>query len=563
MFENRVDEKETSVKRDCYISVTAAAIAGLITFLLYLQALSCGFVIMDDPIYVLNNPLIRTLDLDFFTSVFTRTYIGWWMPLTWVSLAIDYHFWELDPVGYHLTNILLHAVNTGLVVLIADRIFKRQRPRDGGKYLYPAVLLLSGLLWGIHPLRIESVAWVAERKDVLNGVFALGSVLFYLQYAQHKESGRGARYAALLYLVSFVLFILSLMAKSVSVVIPAILLALDRFPLERLTGKGIRAVLMEKLPFLAVSAAMVAVTFYFSAEARFLVSNDNFPLWQRVIVSGNAVFEYCRLLIYPAGIVPLHLIPDPIPGAYTIKAFIAAALMLFCIITGINGVGRLSVMLCFILPLLPVLAFFQNGDQAFAARFTYLPSVAPCVAAAFLFAAACRKVRDEQPALLSAMRGAAVLLLLFYAGMTYRLIPVWNSPETYWNRVVEVEPSAIAFKERALLFVSLGKYDAAVRDYTAAIMSPVSVWLPYVYNLYALRGEASARAGRYDDAVKDYSAAIEMCPHPAYYRLRAAALRESGKAEAAREDLVMAGDTFTPLAWYWDKCRLPGPAAVK
>src|SRR6185369_15215948 len=172
---------------------TIACAAGLICLIVYLRALGCDFVSYDDPDYVLNNPLIRHLDLRLFVPAFSEQYNGWWMPLTWISLAIDYHFWELNPLGYHLTNILLHSFNAGLVVLIAARIWTQIQGQGSGgtlpvsdpagqrqiEYLYPLTMLLAGLLWGLHPLRVESVAWVTERKDVLNGLFSLASILLY------------------------------------------------------------------------------------------------------------------------------------------------------------------------------------------------------------------------------------------------------------------------------------------------------------------------------------------------------------------------------------------------
>lgn len=538
---------------DRKIPIKVAVVSGLIALLVYLRALSCGFVNLDDPVYVLDNSLIRHFDWSFFSSVFTNSYLGWWMPLTWVSLALDYQFWTLNPFGYHLTNIVLHAVNTGLVVLIAARFLTvRHVGALADKYNYPVALLLVGLLWGIHPLRVESVAWITERKDVLNGVFTLGSILFYLRHVQMKESGMAQIFSGY-YLLSLGLFLLSLMAKSVSVVIPAVLLVLDWWPLARLQKGKIRTVLIEKIPFFVVSAIMAAATIYFTAEARYLISNDDFPFWQRVIVSGNALFEYCRLLLFPVGIIPLHLIPDPIPFAYTVKALTAAVMIVSCLFFG-RKTGWLSAMvLCFVLPLLPVLAFFQNGDQAFASRFTYLPSIAPCIGVVFLFLAMHGRTARGGRLFRFATLGSAAVVLLFYMVLTLKLITVWNNSETLWNRIVEVEPSAPVFKERAFTYVKMGKYNEAVNDYSAAIKNPPAVWLPYVYNLYAFRGEAQFLAGRHEEAVQDFSTALSMFPHPVYYRLRADVLHKIGRIAEAGDDLRRAGGDVTPLVWYWSK----------
>lgn len=534
------------------VAIKAAAISGTVVLLVYLRSLSCGFVNLDDPLYVLNNTHIRSLDYGFFSSVFTQTYLGWWMPMTWISLALDYRFWGLDPLGYHLTNVILHAVNTGLLVLIADMILKDEDYGWRGSYLYLATLLSAGLLWGVHPLRVESVVWVTERKDVLNGLFTFGAVYCYLCHVRGKER-TGNRLFTSAYIAALFLFVLSLMAKSVSVVLPAALLVLDWYPLGRLQKTGLKVVLIEKLPFFVLAALMTVVTFFFFSTVNGLISNENFLLIERLLVSGNAFFEYCRLLCYPAGIVPLHFIPDPIPSSYTVKTVMAVVLIGLVMYPVRRKPVYTVVLLLFILPLLPVLAFFQNGDQAFASRFTYLPSAAPCIAVAALLTAAYGKVPVCRGWLRYALPGCFAALLLSYAVLTLRLIPVWNNPETMWNRVVEIEPSGIAFKERALLYASVGRYDAAVEDYSAALARPLNVWRPYIYNLYAFRGEALSLAGRYDDAVRDFSVAIAMFPHPVYYRLRGAALKAGGRLQEAGVDFGKAGGDTSPLDWYWNK----------
>ncbi|RII26160.1 MAG: hypothetical protein CXR31_10655 [Geobacter sp.] len=530
-----------------------ALIAGLICLLVYLRALSCGFVNLDDPDYVLNNPLIRQLDGELFRAAFTQAHVGWWMPLTWISLAVDYHFWGLNPVGYHLTNILLHTVNTGLVVLIADRLYRHALPeslRKGNhRLLYPATLLLAGLLFGLHPLRVESVTWVTERKDVLNGLFSLGAVVCYLRYAERARESKGA---GRLYVASLGFFICSLMAKSVSVVLPVMLLVLDWYPLGRWRqGVPVRQLLGEKLPFLVLSLLMSAATMYFTAQTQYLVSYDIFPFSQRLVVSGTAIVEYCRLLLVPVGIIPLFMIPDPIPFDYTVKAIVAGVICIG-IYLGRKHVWLPATWLTFIFPLLPVLAFFQNGDQAYAARFTYLPSLGPSIAAAGLLA-----VGYGRLARLSRWGGgllvtAIMVLLMWYAGMTLRLIAVWDNPGTLWSRVIAVEPGAQAYKERGVYHYNTGNHAAAVDDFTQAISLVTSVWRPYVYNLYAYRGEALWAAGRYSEAIQDLTAAIDLNPRPSYYHYRGLSLQALGRGQDAAEDFRRAGPAPGSIDWYWD-----------
>ena len=551
-----------------YSAGNIAFIAGIICLLVYLRALLCGFVNYDDPDYVLNNPLIRQLDLELLVRAFTEPHVGWWMPLTWISLAVDYRFWGVEPLGYHLTNILLHAVNTGLVVLIADRIFQGHgsRVRDGGqktgggeqgRYLYPATLLLAGLLWGIHPLRVESVAWVTERKDVLNGVFTLSSVLTYLCYVKRKELGAAAW---LYYLISLVLFSCSLMAKSISVVLPLMLLALDRYPLERLRRKTIGQLVIEKLPFFGLSLIMTLITVSFAGNSGFvtLINNEMFPWYERVLVSGNAVLQYVRYLLMPAGITPYHIIPDPVPivpyACSTVLVVILSALLLWRMRTK-RWVG--TTWLLFVFPLLPVLALLQNGDQGYAARFTYLPAVAPCIAVAAIFRSFFSGA-DDRPALVRrVVFTSAVVLLVGYAGMSYRLITTWDNGGTLWTRAIEYAPSSAAYWRRAMYQYSAGNYRAAVADYSAAIDLVAPGWQSYVYNFYAHRGEAALAGGSYERAVADLSVAIAAYPHPFYFRLRGEALQKLGRTGAAEADLAHAGDERGPLGWYFEPLQEP------
>jgi protein O-mannosyl-transferase len=542
------------VSKDRHHIYAMALAAGLVCLAVYLRALTCGFVNLDDPEYVLNNAAIRHLDRNLVVTAFTGATAGFWMPLTWVSLALDHQVWGLNPLGYHLTNVLLHAVNAGLVVLIADRLcrkrFAEEWEKTGQAYLYPGMLLLAGLLFGIHPLRVESVAWVTERKDVLNGLFSLGSVYCYLRYAQQQEGGAAGHASRLWYPFSFALFGLSLMAKSVSVVLPAMFLVADWYPLGRLRQGRLWPPVAEKLPFLFLSGAMSVATLYFTAQSRFLVSYDDFPLGQRLLVSGNAVYEYVRLFLVPTGISPLHVIPDPIPTAYAVTTALVAVV---CVGAAAARKSRWvpAVWLAFLLPLLPVLAFFQNGDQSFASRFTYLPSVVPGIAAA----AAIVSVAARGGSLLLRREAFAVaaLLLLVHAGMTYRLIGVWQDTGTVWSRAIDLEPQAILFKERGIYYHGAGRYDAAIADYTAAIERAPAGLEPYIYNLYACRGEALRAAGRHAEAVADLTTAITLYPHPEYFHFRAAALKELGRIQEAAADAARAGEATGPLGWHWDK----------
>lgn len=548
---NLSEHHPAQTQADRLLQYGAALCAALVVFAIFLPTLGYDFVAYDDPDYVLNNPLIRNLDVSMVSAAFSGPHVGWWMPLTWISLAVDFHFWGLEPRGYHLTNVLLHSLNTGLVAVLAGQVLRLTGGEsvDGGKNLWlrAAAPLLAGLLWGIHPLRVESVAWVTERKDVLNGLCTLGALLAYLRYAAlRKTPGRNALPA---YCAALGLFACSLMAKSISVVLPVMLLLLDRWPLERLNRSTLTPLVMEKIPFLFLSLAMSLATTRFASQAGYMVSYDAFPFSQRLLVSGHAVFEYCRLLLVPFNVLPFYLIPDPIPGLYALTSCAVVAALGLALYLG-RGTRWVPVLLGLsLLPLAPVLAFFQNGDQALAARFTYLPTLAPSIAVAIAFAHLwqSRQGRSVMPVGCSI---AAVVLVLLFGGVTVRDSGVWRDSISMWSRVIEVRPEVASYKERGRLHAARGDYRSAVADFTAAIGLADGVWRQKIYNLYAFRGEAYRLAGRYTEAVQDFTAAIELFPHPVYFARRSMILGQLGDVTAAERDRFRAGDAPGELEWF-------------
>lgn len=522
------------------LAIKVAFGAGLLCLLVYLRTLSCGFINWDDPDYVINNPAIRSLNRQFFSDAFTTFYLGWWMPLTWISFAIDYHFWQLNPFGYHLTNILLHSVNTGLVVMIADALLNRwsnSRETAPGDLRYIITLLSAGLLFGIHPLRVESVAWVTERKDVLNGLFALGSIYCYLKYVLIRESSGKNGPATIYYVTSLLLFMFSLMAKSVSVVVPMLLLLADWYPFCRLRKGNLGPVLLEKLPFVTLSVLVSCLTVWLAAQDDSLLAGITF--WQRVVISGNAIFEYCRLLLYPIGIIPLYVIPSDFFMAYTVKTVVVIALTVFVFAASRRNPCIAATWLGFVIPLLPTLAFTQNGMQAFAARFTYLPSLVISIVAANVIVGTCA---ERFPHRLKSLMFVPILaLMISYAALTQRLVDVFKDSDTYWSRVIAFQPFDAAFYYRGLHYFDTGKYLAAINDFTTCLSAGIRDQRQDIFNLYAFRGQALIKLGRYDEAVRDLTAALEMSPQPIYFHYRGIALKALGMAPQATEDFERAG----------------------
>lgn len=537
------------------VSIAVVSV-GLVCLLVYLRALSCGFINLDDPVYVINNSAIRKLDASLVVSAFTKPYYFGWLPLTYISFAVDYHFWKLNPFGYHLTNILLHSVNSGLVVLIAHSFCRLKIPPFKAAmdrtWLYPAMLALTGLLFGLHPLRVEAVTWVSQRKDVLNGLFFLGAILFYLRYVQKKDLSGERAASTRNYLISLGLFLCSLMAKQVSVVLPVLLLVVDWYPLGRVHKGNIRRILLEKLPYFAISVLISLTTIYFASQGNVMITAEDFPYYARVLVSGNAVFEYCRLWFYPAGIVPLFVIGDEIRISFIVKTVAVIVFTCACIYN-----ARKRPLLCvtwfsFLLPLLPVLAFTQTADDtAFASRYTYLPSVVPSIVAGFLLAGGYLAMAEVKPKLSRIVFPVLIVALIIGCGaMTIRLVSAWENPKTLWTRQIKIQPLGRAYTFCGIYCFSIGKYAAALDEFSKSLKIAQQAGREDLFNILAYRGETLRAMGRHEEAIEDFTAAISMSPHPQYYYFRGCSLQALGMMAEAAEDFRRAGKQTGPITWF-------------
>ena len=246
------------------IAILCALIAGA-TFAVFSPALLNDFVNWDDQLYLRNNPHYRGLGWEQIRWAFTTLHGGPYQPLSWLTYGMDWVFWRLNPLGYHLTSLTLHALNAVVLFGVALQVLRWTLPRSRR----PATVIGAGiaaLLFGVHPLRVESVAWATERRDVLSGFFFLVSIWFYLRWCRCRRSGVGGSPWPVM---SFVAFCLSLLSKGMGVTLPAILLVLDWVPLRRIgslpptdgarwpAGETRRA-LLEKTPFFAASLVIAA-----------------------------------------------------------------------------------------------------------------------------------------------------------------------------------------------------------------------------------------------------------------------------------------------------------------
>src|SRR5207248_2750971 len=264
------------------------------------------FVQWDDHTNLVDNPLFRGLGPRQLAWMFTTTLMGHYIPLTWLTFGLDYVIWGMQPAGYHFTNLMLHAANAVLFYWVAKRLLRAARPATG-EYALRAGAAVAALFFAVHPLRAESVAWVTQRRDVLSGLLFLTSVLTYLRATAAQRHSR----RRLLLLASIAAFTLAMLAKSIVMTLPLLLLVLDWYPLRRLQGwswsEGNRHVLLEKIPFFAVALAGAEVSYWGVARDGLVT---NYSLASRVALALYSFVFYISKTVLPSDLSPLYELPS-------------------------------------------------------------------------------------------------------------------------------------------------------------------------------------------------------------------------------------------------------------
>ena len=526
-----------------------AALAALLTIVCFLPALQNGFVDWDDGDYVYDNPYLRSSVTDFLKWAFFDFHAENWHPLTWISHALDYSLWGLNPLGHHLTNILLHGLNTFLVVLLAARLYRGasgleddRRSQPEGRFLSTG--LITGLLFGLHPIHVESVAWISERKDLLCAFFFLISLLAYVRYTAAYRGG-GQPVLPLRnrhYLLSLVSFGLALLSKPMAVTLPFVLLILDWYPAGRLKGlQRLRLALAEKIPFIMMSIGSVVLTL--AAQHKAIRPLEIYPLSGRILVGVKALFSYLVKMIWPAGLSPYYPYPAQVSffsSTYGIPVLLLIAVTACSIIYAKRWKTLPAAWAYYIITLLPVLGIIQVGSQAMADRYTYLPSIAPLLLAGLgttlVLQKASAALSLKMPVRAAALAGGLIVGgLLSYA--TIRQVRIWENTITLWSRVIEVSPDfAKAYDNRGATYGGFGRYDEAILDFTRAIEISPKFWRAY-YN----RGLAFFMKGQDAEALKDFTRAIDLnAAYSETYLYRGKTYERLGFPEEARQDHAQA-----------------------
>ena len=548
------------------VTYSLAAAVAFLTFFNYLSSLQNEFVEWDDSRYVFENPHIRSFDLTFLKWAFFDFYAANWHPLTWISHSLDYALWGLNPLGHHLTNNILHSVNTLLVVVLVVRLVEASKPASwkadkltSFHYSHFIAAGVTGLLFGIHPVHVESVAWVAERKDLLCALFYLLSVLAYLRYAaaillqgakdnvqraERKEQGAvsSVRYAPGPMLCALCFFILALLSKPMAVSLPLVLLILDWYPLNRVDSlKTFRAAFIEKLPFIFLSVISSILTIMAQNAEKAMQMMEFVQLQTRAIVAARSLIAYLWKMAVPLDLIPYYPYPkDPsfFSFEYLSAVVLVAGVTAACIIAAKKQKLWLSVWGYFVITLLPVIGIVQVGGQSMADRYTYLPSIGPFLligfAAAWISTKWYEPKKRDKIVMLSSV-AVALFVVVSMSFLTVSQIGIWKNSIALWSYVIERQDAgvSIAYNNRGKVFIDKGRLDEAIADFDKAIALD-----QFYYRAYYNRGFVFDKMGRLDEAIADFDKAIVLAPsfHEAYYN-RGLTYNKTGLFDKAIESL--------------------------
>jgi tetratricopeptide (TPR) repeat protein len=450
----------------------------LVTLAVYLPVLHHSFVDYDDQQYVTDNPRVQAgLTWNGLVWAF-GFYAGNWHPLAWLSHMLDCQIYGASAGGHHLTSVLLHMASTLLLFSVLNRMTKA---------MWRSAAVAALFAW--HPLHVESVAWVAERKDVLCAFFWMLTLWFYVRYADKPSVSR--------YFCTLGSFVLCLMAKPMGVTLPFALLLLDYWPLKRMAN--LKTLLLEKVPFLTLSAIACGLTV--RAQEIAIVSTAGLAVPQRIAHVLAAYNHYLSAM----------LVPQPLAVYYPYQIHLPA-LTIVCAVAVLGLVTSLAVKnfrqrpylivgwLWYLGTLVPVIGLVQVGDQAWADRYTYLPLIGLFVILVWL-AADLVKSRVV-------LQGASVLAAVALLAMTSVQLRYWQNTRTLFEHAGQVTPkNYLAITMLGSLLANEHKYDEAIADYQTALR-----YQPAFPEAHFFMGAALDEQGKLDAAIAEYQQALWFKP---------------------------------------------------
>ncbi|MGB8062782.1 MAG: tetratricopeptide repeat protein [Candidatus Sulfotelmatobacter sp.] len=472
--------------------VLTTVFLALLDLLLYLPALRNGFTNYDDPDYVTHNIHVSSgLTWGNFAWSFASTTSAHWHPLTWISHILDAQLYGLNPWGHHLTNVLLMTLDVALLFLFLATATGR---------LWRSVAV--AVLFAVHPLNVEFVAWIAERKEVLSLLFMFLTLNAYLWYSKQPSV---ARYAS-----AAVLFALALMSKVVVITLPCVLLLLDYWPLDRYaakssSGEGTRArhtflsLVEEKVPFLLLSAAAAGITIEVQRTQHVLTTV--MPLTWRV---NNAIFSYAAYLwkaIYPTRLAVFYPHPENRLAVWQLGSSALALIVISALVWQFRKRKYLVVgWLWYLGTAVPTIGLLQSGRQGMADRYAGLPLIGVFVALVWLIADHVREWKIKPAVVIAGFTALIAPLIL----LTNRQIGYWQDSETLFRHALQVTVhNGVAENSLGVALMDKGEADAAFPHFQSAVQ-----YNPELGDAYYNMGILLHRQNRLAEAADEYRLAI-------------------------------------------------------
>ena len=492
----------------------AALLVAVFTLAAFLPTLHNQFVNWDDDVNFLDNPHYRGLGGAHLRWMWTTFHMAHYIPLTWMTLGMDYLLWGMNPVGYHLTSLLLHVTSAVVFFFLVRRLLTLALPLASGRgHALTVSAGFAALVFAIHPLRVESVAWATERRDVLSGLFYLLTLLTYLRACE--RGARGQR----LYWLSVALFGCALLSKSMAVSLPVVLLILEVYPLRRLGGSlgwssaSTRRVYVEKIPFVLLAAAASAITLMAQLSNSAIVSVAHLSALDRLAVSAYGLGFYLWKTVVPLNLSPLYNLPQTVnPAATPFIASYAGVLAVTAIALALRRrwPGLPAAWLAYVVVLLPVLGIAQNGPQIAADRYTYLATLGWAILAGAALLSCWRLSTNSTTGAPTTwgLAGIATGIVIALGVLTWNQVQIWHDSERLWTYALAIDPdSPIAHSNLGELLDRQGRPAEAIDHFQQALRLKPD--FPLAHNNWgmALKGQ-----GRPAEAIDHFQQALRLKP---------------------------------------------------
>ncbi|EEF57394.1 tetratricopeptide repeat protein [Pedosphaera parvula] len=504
------------------------------SFIIYFQLLHNGFINYDDPDYVTTNPHVKAgIRASNLFWAFTTGHASNWHPLTWISHMIDSSLFGANPTGHHLTSLLFHIANALLLFAFLNRTTG---------LLWRSAFVAALFAW--HPLHVESVAWIAERKDVLSTLFWLLTMIAYVRYAEKPDRKK--------YLLTLLLFALGLLSKPMVVTLPFVLLLMDLWPLNRVilfnpgpesttspnvptTAKAVcrpmnwNRLLLEKVPFLLLSVISCAVTFYVQKRSGAVATLDRISVLQRFDNAPVAYFRYVWKMVFPTDLAVLYPLQN-----WTALQVIGSVIFLLMVLSAVMFKVRrypylLAGWLWFVGTLIPVIGFVQVGMQSMADRYTYIPLIGLFIVVTWGICEMAASLKLPN----SLISSAAVLILISCGVLTASQLQIWQNSVTLFKHTLDVtRDNVIARENLGFAYHELKQYDEAFNEFSAALKIN-----PNEPHALLGMGMLCSDKGDYQKAIEYFNAALKnKIPRYAVTRLLLGnALFDQGKLPEAAD----------------------------